>query len=128
MIDRWGYWSDHFRSNVTSLIGKLPGGLYPGILGRDPQANKILTRGLIWQSQVELEDRAPVEQQELLFSANVSGYVANTGQPINPHAILYLTSQNNRPVIFNESANPPSNQTWADLARNMAAARGLIGR
>lgn len=128
MIERWGYWATHVRTNATAMIGKLPGGLFPGILGRDPQANKILTRGLIWQHQVEIERRQPHEQADLLFAANVSGFVANTGQPLNPHAILYLTMRDQRPVIVNESATPPSNQTWGDLARNMAAARGLIGR
>ncbi len=128
MNERWGYYCTHLRTNATAIIGKMIPGLYPGILGRDPQANKILTRGLMWPAQVEIERREPKEQAELLYSANVSGFVANTGQPLNPHAILFLAAQNNRPVIFNESANPPSNQTWGDLARNMAAARGLIGR
>lgn len=128
MVEHFGYWITHART-VGAVIGKMMGGLYPGIdvvVGRDPVANANLSRNFAHAHQVELERRPAIEQADLIFAHEVSGHVAGTGQPINPHALLYLSAAPDKQrVIFNNGA-PPQNQTWADLARNVQAARALL--
>lgn len=124
-IHEYGYWSGRKRT-LGAIVGKMMGGLYPGILGRDPAANANLTRGTAFAHQVELERRAPIEHADLIYNHTVSGIVANTGQPLNPHALLYLSAKPDQQRIIFNNGTPPQNQSWADLARTVQAARGLL--
>lgn len=124
MPEFYGFWSRHIQ-RYEPLRGKIAGGLFPGLLGTAREAFRNNSRNFGFEFQVEAERRPLLEQRDLIFAAEVSGRPANTGQPLNAHAIMYLSAQPDRQRIIH-NAPEPQNQTWADLARTMAAARGIV--
>lgn len=112
-------------SQGRKIVVKTMAGMYAGNFLRDPLADRNNSKALGFDSQVEMEHRPWIEQELLVFQANVTGRPVNI-QPMNPHTLLYLSAQPDRKKVIQNASGSPMVQSWADIAANISAGRGLL--